>query len=346
MTNEIINHIKKKKVMRFFLSIVFISISTMSYSQHKYVLKVKGGTDAALNLQDVTNSGNSTTKKISVANLNLTNLPIYTNQDSAVRHGLINGDVYKLPAQESGNSILAIVDTLLPDGFNYTVDNSEGESHPGFQIANHDSTHFNLTVDWGDGNAETHTNFANYICTHTYSTNNIFTIRITVNDISIPTILAINNDFTGDGNEMTSISNLSKLINLKWLYMERNRLSPALIDSIKLPAGLTDLGLGGNYLGNYNPVNLPSTLVYLDLDNNDLTSLLLDNLPAHLRFCDFHNNKFSSSEVNNILMHFDNSGVTEGQLFLIDQTPGAPPGGDGLTAKSSLELKEWEVTTD
>lgn len=332
--------------MKFFLSIAFISISAMSYSQHKYVLKVKGETDAPLNLLDVTNNGNSTTRKINVAGLNLSNVPIYTNQDSAVKHGLINGDVFKLPAQGNNISMLAIVDTLFPEGFNYTVRNTVAGSRHGFQIANSDSIHFTITIDWGDGNTNEYKSYAGYVCSHTYSTNNAFNVKILINDISIPTSLAINNNFRETGNLMTSITGVSKLANLKKLYVEWNQLPAALIDTIKLPVGLTDLGLGGNYLGSYNPVNLPSTLVYLDLRYNDLTSLPLNNFPAHLRFCNFNNNKFSSSEVNAMLVHFDNSGVVNGQLYLAGETPAAPPSGDGLSAKDSLALKNWAVTTD
>lgn len=297
-------------------------------------------------LQQITNNGNITTNRITIANLNLANIPSYVTQDSATKHGLVNGDLFKLPPDGMGNSRLAIVDTLLPDGFNFTVDNSGGETHPGFQIASSDSIPFSMSVDWGDGNSDLYNPQANHVCTHTYSTNSVFTIKVLVSDVSIPTLLAIDNDFSESGNQMTSISHVANLTHLAKLYLEWNRLPAVLMDTMKLPTGLTDLALAGNSLGSYNPINLPVTLSYIDLRYNGLTTLPVNNLPAGLKFCNFNNNSLSSSEVNNILVHFNNSSIVNGQLFLIGQTPAAAPGSDGISAKNSLELKNWEVSTD
>lgn len=330
-------------------NILFILISTASYSQHKFVLRVKGGIDssaAKLNLQDVTNNGSSTTQKINVANLNLTNVATYPNQDSAIKHGLIHGDVFKLPADLYGNHLLAIIDTTPSPYLSYVIDNTNGESLPGFQIANSDSLHFDLTVNWGDGTVQHYTSYAGYICLHKYSSYHTFNVTITPTDPSVPNWLAINDNFSGGPNQMTFISNINSLINLKRVYLEWNRLTATLIDTIKLPAGLLDLGLGGNYLGTFDRTDLPSSMIYLDLRYNNLDTIPIDKLPANLTYVSLQNNNFTSSLVNHILIHFDNSGITNGQLFLKNDTPSAPPSGDGLTAKANLIAKGWDVTTD
>lgn len=75
-----------------------------------------------LNLQQVTETGNETTTKITAANLNLSSIVEYQDNAAAIAGGLEHGDVYKIP-YNNGNFDLAIV---------------------------YKTEHFDITADWGN----------------------------------------------------------------------------------------------------------------------------------------------------------------------------------------------------
>jgi hypothetical protein len=118
------------------------------------------------------------------------------------------------------------------------------------------------------------------------------------------------------------------------------------LDTIQLPSGLTDLALAGNYLGTYAPTNLPANLKFIDLRYNNLNTLPMNNFPESLLYVNFQYNQFDITSINNIAVHFDNVGLTNGQLFINNNTPPVSPTGTGLTAKTDLLAKGWEVGTD
>ena len=59
------------------------------------------------------------------------------------------------------------------------------------------------------------------------------------------------------------------------------------------------------------------------------------------------NNELSINIVNNVLTSLSGTSVYYGQLYLSNQTPPAPPSGDGITAKNHLTNDLiWTVITD
>lgn len=90
-------------------------------------------------------------------------------------------------------------------------------------------------------------------------------------------------------------------------------------------SSLSDLQLAGNGLAGFD---------IAELSLSTLTSL---NLSA---------NAIPSADVDAILVALDTAGNTDGTVNLSGQTPAAPPGGAGLAAQASLELKNWTVTVD
>lgn len=58
------------------------------------------------------------------------------------------------------------------------------------------------------------------------------------------------------------------------------------------------------------------------------------------------NNSLSSANINAILAALVAAGITNGVLLCNDQTPAAPPTGQGITDAATLESRGWTVTTD
>lgn len=171
--------------MKKVLIIGFLLVTSTCYAQHKYVIKVRGNTGSfsggQQNLQDVTDNGNVTTNKVEVATLNLSSVPTYSTQDSAIKDGLVKGDIYKLPPDAGNNRLLAIVDTSIDHNFNLTIDNSNNDTYLKFIVSG--SADIEMTIDWGDGSTvQSFTGTSYYEPDHTYSTVGIFHVSFTFNN--------------------------------------------------------------------------------------------------------------------------------------------------------------------
>ena len=66
---------------------------------NQYILS---GTSAISTLQQVTNAGATTTKNVTVANINVSGLHTYADNVAASQH-LVNGDLYVLPYNVTGD---------------------------------------------------------------------------------------------------------------------------------------------------------------------------------------------------------------------------------------------------
>ncbi|MGN6340462.1 MAG: hypothetical protein ACTHML_05845 [Ginsengibacter sp.] len=252
--------------MKIILTSVLLLLTTLLCAQHKYVLKVKSGLDTALinslnsklNLQDITNTGNATTNKIKVANINLSAVPTFANQDSALKSGLISGDVYKLPADASKNSLLAIVNTAIDSNFNFIVDNSNNDTHLKFQIRGY-STYL-LTVDWGDGtSSENFSGSASYTPDHTYTTSGVYHVSCSFNNYSLIQVVNIGIDFSLTCH-VTAFHNADLFTNLEELDVEGTGMKLWTYSDGLAPT-VNDLWFSSNYM---NSVELNKLLVYLD----------------------------------------------------------------------------------
>lgn len=84
----------------------------------------------------------------------------------------------------------------------------------------------------------------------------------------------------------------------------------------------------GNDLGNFH---------LLDVDISQMTALADVEL---------YGNQLSSAKVNTILAQLVSNGGYSGILYIPNQTPPAPPTGQGIIDKATLISRSWSVTTD
>ena len=70
--------------------------------------------------------------------IDYTKLPKYSRQDKAAARGLVNGSIYKLPADGKDIRMLAVVEKfIVANKFNFTFDNSTGSfANRSFRIVN------------------------------------------------------------------------------------------------------------------------------------------------------------------------------------------------------------------
>ena len=134
-------------------------------------LRAAMGGGSSQNLQQVTDLDSVTTHKITVANLNISGIPIYVNQDSAVAHGLTNGDVY-YTGFVNGVWQTAVV-APFPDHWELLVHyTNPGSNYPSLNSQNINA----ITVYWGDG---TNNNYVNgNSISHTYADSGLYAIKI------------------------------------------------------------------------------------------------------------------------------------------------------------------------
>ncbi|MGN6533671.1 MAG: hypothetical protein ACTHK0_18155 [Ginsengibacter sp.] len=169
-------------------------LSDTSYSIKKAngdstVFLFEGGNAATFSgpqqdLQNVTDNGNVTRNKIKMANLNLANVSTYATQDTAIKYGLVSGDIYKLPPNAENNRLLAIVDDVSDSNFNLIIDNSNNDTYLKFYVSG--TADIEMTINWGDGSTvQSFTGTSNYEPEHTYSTPGIYHVSFTFNDYSL-----------------------------------------------------------------------------------------------------------------------------------------------------------------
>jgi len=220
-----------------------------------------------------------------------------------------------------------------------------------------------VTVDWGDGTIDSVLETSYMLFSHTYdgeSANGTVTIKgryITTLNLS--------------GNNFTSISTGKLPSSLQELYLQQNQLTD-FNPSLPLPSSLQELYLINNQLTDFNPsLPLPSSLQGLYLQQNQLTdfnpSLPLPSglrvlylyynqltdfnpslpLPSSLQELYLQQNQLNTLEVNTTLILLDTRyTILENKQFFLTMSPSAPPSGAGLTAKTSLQSKGYNVYTD
>ena len=119
--------------------------------------------------------------------------------------------------------------------------------------------------------------------------------------------------------------------------------------SIALPSSLQSLYLYNNQLTQFDPtIALPSSLQSLDLNNNQLTQFdPTIALPSSLQELYLQINQLNTTAVNTTLVMLDTIYTISGyKQFFLHMNPLAPPSGAGLTAKTSLQSKGYNVVTN
>jgi|ERR1035437_868309 hypothetical protein len=130
-----------------------------------------GGGGGSQNLQQVTDLDSVTTHKVTVANLNISGIPIYVNQDSAVAHGLVNGDVY-YTGFVNGAWQTAVV-APFPDHWELLVHYTSPGTN---SVSLASSNIINISVYWGDGQNNIYTSGGSI--SHTYADSGLYTVKI------------------------------------------------------------------------------------------------------------------------------------------------------------------------
>lgn len=343
------------------------------------VVAWKGGTPELItlkgvqDLQSVTDRDSITTRKVTVRDFNISGVPEYDNNDSAIANGLIKGDVYRLPYDTVKKAYLLAITDLPPPEIN-----------------------FDITANWGVVDIIDEASFITYI--ENWGGTNISVSQFSLLDGRLRCRLECD-DWVSfrPGEDVIYITEFRRFGVEGVLYIETNGsvlgdfnpeipLPSTLLEfdfsnsslttfdpSIPLPSSLEFLGLQNNDLTSFNPsIPLPNSLKKLYLYNNSLTEfdptiplpnslqqLRLHNnlltefnttepLPNSLLLVYLDENDLNSSSVNTVLALFNNVYV-KGDGFILtlqnQQTP-APPTGDGIDWKNELIGRGASVTTD
>jgi hypothetical protein len=225
------------------------------------------------------------------------------------------------------------------------------------------------TIDWGDGNFETITNTT---VTHNYgslskfngtiSSNNLTELRIeggvTVLNVSYNVNLQT---LDCGGNSLTSLD-VGANVNLQNLYCNSNSLTSLVVSS---NVNLQILDCGGNSLTSLD-VSSNVNLQNLYCNINSLTSLdVSSNVNLQILYCNYNSltsivttgatqlltiqtyrNLLPSSEINTLLANLVLANLSNGTFNSVDQIPPAPPTGQGIVDKATLQGLGWIVDTD
>lgn len=106
---------------------------------------------------------------------------------------------------------------------------------------------------------------------------------------------------------------------------------------------LVSLNVRCNQLTELNIMNNPK-LELLFANHNHLTSLRLAE-GVVLKNVDLTGNSLDSTSIDHILLRLSQNGLENGEA-LLNQTPPAPPGSQGETAKQTLLQRGWTLQTD
>ena len=183
---------------------------------------------------------------------------------------------------------------------------------------------------------------------------------ITISNTNISTITfpnLVNNGVNLSNNSSLTTINFPDLSEADGINIENN----GVLTTISLPI-LTNIKTSFSVYGNSQLANLDLSSLnvvdssgYLNIVNNSsLTTINLSNLNNIIQSQSgnsqyyFSNNPLSSANVNLILDRFVNSitPLTSGWIFLNGQFPLAPPTGQGLTDKATLQSQGVNVFTD
>jgi len=67
---------------------------------------------------------------------------------------------------------------------------------------------------------------------------------------------------------------------------------------------------------------------------------------TNINYASLIGNELPSTQVNKLLSELVDNGINGGTLSINNQTPPAPPTGQGLIDKATLISRGWTVTTD
>ena len=94
-----------------------------------------------------------------------------------------------------------------------------------------------------------------------------------------------------------------------------------------------------------DPLVIYSIIFGDDIGNFHLLEVDISQMTA-IADVELYGNQLSSTQVNNVLAQLVSNGGYSGILSINNQTPPAPPTGQGIIDKATLISRSWSVTTD
>jgi hypothetical protein len=213
------------------------------------------------------------------------------------------------------------------------------------------------SVDWGDATSNNFSSSGTATVTHTYATPGVYTVTI---GLTSPT--ADITDFTSSIAQITAVSGLGNLPNLKTINLHHNQLTtldltsnPELTEISLYNNSLTSINVTNNIklvtlsasFNNISSIDLThnTNLFLLSIPKNQLTTVDLSHNSALLKVS-VENNNLPVAAINKALTDLDALGLHNGTFASFYQSPPAPPSGAGATALLNLQNKGWVNTTD
>jgi hypothetical protein len=190
-----------------------------------------------------------------------------------------------------------------------------------------------FTVDWGDGSFPEHPDYTYFTLNHNYTKKGPYTISIY--DTSNITSLA----YTAPTASATDLY-LGAMPTLKEFTLQTS-LSTTL--NVAPLSNLSTLKLLGTQVKTLN-ISALSNLTALTITPGRLSTIsIIPN--STLKYLNLTNNTIHSTFINTLLSVLVTNNVSGGVAYL-QQTPVAPPLGQGLTDKATLISRGWTVITD
>lgn len=259
--------------------------------------------------------------KLFKTKLTILDFPVYENNKDALKNNLVEGDQYRLPYNNGSNQISIVTTSTPAEPFtliqNCLLPNSQ------VVITWYPKDASSLRVDWGDGTVDIfgHPRRGYFIVpSHNYLDPGEYIISIIPDDPSLTDYFDISTAISGTNN-ITAIYNLTTLSGLRTFKLSGNKITKF---SYKIPEDFLTLNLSNNII-----------------DNLDLT------FPSNTQVAiDIQGNKLSSDNINLILSRL--LVITgSGMIYTMNnQSPLAPPTGQGIIDKQTLIDRGQQVITD
>lgn len=224
------------------------------------------------------------------------------------------------------------------------------------------STMMNVVVNWGDNTSETYSlgSGGAIYPTHTYATNDVFTVTITLDNPSLINTIIIDrlsaespaiptgfnfSDFNGLASIIASNTLLHTADTAGLTTLNSLTINNADLESLALvnASSLQTLSAQNN---NLSVLDLTSATVlsYADLHNNELVGLDIDNATA-LTYLNLDDNALVQANVDAILLALVANNQINGTVNLTGVANDAPSS-TGLSAKATLESRGWTVNVN
>jgi hypothetical protein len=253
-----------------------------------------------------------------------------TSLNDTLSGGVLYLDGQTPPACPSGDGLLVLNHLVNDLGWYAQVDNYcigveigwDSSQTPGFLFYISATTTTNIVIDWGYGAG----------LDYSYNGSDIYFI----NKLDFPSNYVSKIVFYFDNPSIiTKFVNTASYGNFI-TYFNNLNLIPNITDfAADGSSYLTDIDLSSN-----------NNLTRCSINATQISGLTLGST-SNIINLDLQSNKLSVTSINDVLVNISGTSITNGNLFLQNQTPPACPTGDGIIAKNHLVNDlGWTVTVD